>query len=473
MRFIILISGIFVTQQQDITSPMTRLDRRATFSLASIYALRMLGLFMMFPVLSLFAEQIPKSTPLLIGLAISIYGLSQALLQLPLGLLSDRVGRKKIIIIGLGIFAAGSVVAATADDIYTLIIGRALQGSGAIAATIIALVADLTQEVHRTKAMATIGASIAVAFGIAITLGPAIASYIGVNGIFWGMATLALLAVLVVIFIVPNPLKSSSHCDAEVVPTQFSQVFKNAELLRLDYGIFTLHLILTANFVIVPLLIREGGLLPTQHWQIYLPVLLAAMLTIIPFVIFAEKKRHLRGVFLAAVIVLTVAELGLSLYAQQLPFLIGFLWLFFCSFNLLEATMPSLVSKTAPSDLRGTAMGIYSSSQFMGSFIGGLAGGWISGDLGHSVVFLSCAIAATVWLVLALFMKPPQYLANLLIPLQITKNHESQFVRQLLAIPGVKEARLHFEESVAYLKVDNQTLKMQALQDLLLQWSAK
>lgn len=460
-----------MAQLQDITSPMTHLERRATFSLASIYALRMLGLFMMFPVLSLFAGQIKGATPLLIGLAISVYGLSQALLQLPLGLLSDRFGRKKIIIIGLLIFCCGSVIAANAHDIYQLLIGRALQGSGAIAATIIALVADLTQEVHRTKAMATIGVSIAVAFAIAITLGPLIASYIGVSGIFWGMAGLALVAILVVIFIVPSPIKSIVHCDAEAVPSQFSQVFKNPALLRLNYGIFTLHFILTANFVIVPLLIKDAGLLPNQHWQVYLPILLAAMLVAIPIMLFTEKKRKIRPVFFTAIVILAIAEMGLSLTANQpLTLLIGFLWLFFCCFNLLEAMMPSLVSKTAPSDLRGTATGIYSSSQFMGSFVGGLAGGWLYGDFGSNIVFLGCALLTSSWLIVALFMKAPQYLDNLLIPLEIKPSHAQQFVRELLTVKGIKEARLHFEESVAYLKVDSQQLEAETLQGLLLQW---
>jgi predicted MFS family arabinose efflux permease len=460
-----------LTQVQEITSPMTGLERRATFSLASIYALRMMGLFMMFPVLSLFAEHIPQATPLLIGVAISVYGLSQALLQIPLGLLSDRFGRKKIIIIGLLVFAAGSVVAATADDIYELIIGRALQGSGAIAATIMAFVADLTQEVHRTKAMATIGASIAIAFGIAITSGTLIASYIGVTGIFWAMMGLALLAILVVIFIVPNPIKSIVHCDAELVPNQFSNVIKNPALLRLDYGIFTLHLILTASFVIVPLLIKQGGLAPAQHWRIYLPVLISAMLAVIPFVILAEKKRKLRAVFLGAIILVITAEMGLSFAATNLLLLSGFLGLFFCGFNLLEATMPSLVSKTAPSDLRGTAMGIYSSSQFMGSFMGGLLGGWLYGDYGATLVFLGCAIMATLWLIIALFMQPPSYFVNMLIPLEIDKTQASDFLQELLAIEGIKEAKLNFEEQVAYLKIDELKLEKQALQTFSSKWS--
>jgi predicted MFS family arabinose efflux permease len=462
-----------LTQIQDITSPMTRLERRATFSLACIYALRMLGLFLMFPVLSLFAEQIPQATPMLIGLAISIYGLTQALLQIPLGLLSDRFGRKKIIVIGLLVFAVGSAIAAMADDIYDLLIGRALQGSGAIAATIMAFVADLTQEVHRTKAMATIGASVAIAFGVAITLGAGIASQIGVTGIFWAMVGLALVAVLVVIFIVPNPVKSIVHCDAELVPTQFSTVIKNSDLLRLNYGIFSLHLILTASFVIIPVLIKQAGLLPVQHWQIYLPVLMSAMLISIPLMMIAEKKRQLRAIFMMAIILVIIAEMGLSLAADNLVLLSGFLGLFFCGFNLLGSTMPSLVSKTAPSDLRGTAMGIYSSAQFLGAFVGGFGGGWLSGEYGSVSVFLGCAIVATLWLIIALFMKPPHYLSNMLIPLEIEREYSPSFLQELLAIPGVKEAKLHFEENVAYLKIEELRLEKQILNDFLLRWSQK
>lgn len=457
---------------QDITSPMTHLERRATFSLATVYALRMLGLFIMFPVLSLFSEQIAGATPLLIGVAISIYGLTQALLQVPLGLLSDRFGRKKIIILGLLIFCFGSVIAATAEDIYGLIIGRALQGSGAIAATLMALVADLTQEVHRTKAMATVGASIAFAFGIAITSGTVIASHIGVSGIFWAMSVLAVVAIGIIIFLVPNPLKSKVHCDAELVPAQFIQIIKNPELLRLNFGTFVLHFILTATFVIVPLLIKKSGLLPTEHWQVYLPVLFAALLSIIPFMILAEKKQKLREVFWGAIIVLATAEIGLGLTNQHFLFLVGFLWLFFCGFNLLEATMPSLVSKTAPSDLRGTAMGIYTSLQFMGLFVGGLTGGWLYGDFGATFVFLCCAIVATLWLLIAFFMKSPQYLSNLLIPLQIKEKYAAQFTQELLAITGIKEVKLHFEENVAYLKVDYQHLETETLNYLVLQWSS-
>lgn len=451
---------------------MTSLERRATFALASIYALRMLGLFMILPVLSLFSEQLEGATPLLIGLAISIYGLSQALLQIPFGLLSDRFGRKKIIIIGLILFSAGSLVAAVSTTIYGVLLGRTLQGCGAIAAAIMALVADLTQEVHRTKAMATIGASIGLSFGIAITLGPILAGYIGIHGIFYLTAGLALIAILVVIFIVPNPQQSIVHRDAELVPTQIAQVLKNTDLLRLNYGIFILHLILTASFVILPLLIREAGLNAKDHWQIYLPILITSMLIIIPFIILAEKKRQMKKVFIGAILTLVITNLALSQFHNNLIALISLLWLFFCGFNLLEATLPSLISKTAPSDLKGTAMGAYSSSQFMGAFLGGIMGGWLYGEYSAQAVFLSTAIAATSWILIALFMRPPRYLANLLISLDSVKKEEAaQFSRELLTISGISEARLHFEEKTAYLKVDHQLLNKTLLQQLLVRWS--
>jgi len=450
---------------------MTALEKRAILSLSSIYALRMLGLFMILPVLSLFAEQMEGATPVLIGLAISVYGLTQAVLQIPFGLMSDRFGRKKIIIIGLILFSAGSVVAAVSTTIYGVLIGRAIQGSGAIAAAIMALVADLTQEVHRTKAMATIGASIGVSFGIAITLGPILAGYVGVSGIFWLTGGLALLAILVVLFIVPNPKKSIVHCDAEVVPGQFFKVLKNPDLLRLDYGIFVLHLCLTASFVVLPLLIRDAGLVPENHWMVYLPILVTSMAVIVPFVIIAEKKRQMKKVFIGAILTLMFANIGLFVYFNNLTGLIGFLWLFFCGFNLLEATLPSLISKTAPGDLKGTAMGAYSSSQFMGAFIGGAAGGWLYGEMGVETVFLLSAIAAGSWGIVALFMNPPKYLANMLISLEgISEEKGDGFVTDLLLITGIEEVTLHFEESVAYLKVDNKILQKDDLQGMLNQW---
>jgi MFS family permease len=460
-----------LTNVQDITSPMTLSEKRATWSLASIYALRMLGLFMILPVLSLFAQELEGSTDALMGLAIGIYGISQAILQIPFGLMSDRFGRKKIIIIGLILFLIGSIIAALSTTIYGVLLGRAIQGSGAIAAPIMALVADLTQEVHRTKAMALIGLSIGVSFGVAITAGPVIAGFIGVHGIFWLIAALSLIAIWVVCYRVPNPRQSKVHRDAELVPDQFSTILKNKELLRLNYGIFILHAILTASFVVVPLLMRDAGLLPAEHWKVYLPVFIISMAAIIPFVILAEKKRKMKPVFIGAIAALVLADLGLMQFNATLSGIIAFLWLFFTGFNLLEATLPSLISKTAPADLRGTAMGVYSTSQFLGAGIGGGVGGWCYGAYGAAGVFLFCALAATTWLVLSLSMKPPRYWANLLISLEkISEQKANDFVTEMLKIKGVEEITLHYDEGVAYLKVDNQQLNRDQLQSLITEY---
>ena len=457
-----------MTQVQDITSPMTASEKRATWSLASIYALRMLGLFLIMPVLSLFAEQLEGSTPALIGLSIGIYGISQSILQIPFGLMSDRFGRKKIIISGLIIFLIGSVVAALSTTIYGVLLGRAIQGSGAIAAPIMALVADLTQEVHRTKAMALIGLSIGVSFGVAITAGPIIAGLIGVHGIFWLIAGLSFIAIFVVRFLVPDPQKSKMHRDAELVPSQFFNILKNTELLRLNYGIFVLHAMLTASFVVLPLLMRDAGLVPDQHWKVYLPVFVVSMAAIIPFVIVAEKKRKMKAVFIGAIATLVLADLGLMQFSSSLIGIIGFLWLFFTGFNLLEATLPSLVSKTASADLRGTAMGVYSTSQFLGAGMGGGIGGWCYGQMGASGVFLFCAIAAFSWFLLSLSMKPPRYWANLLISLEsISEPAANDFVTEMLKLKGVEDVTLHYNEGVVYLKVDNQQLDKNQLQNLI------
>ena len=457
---------------QDITSPMSASEKRATWSLASVYALRMLGLFMILPVLPLFAEQLEGSTHALIGLAMGIYGLPQVLLQIPFGLLSDRFGRKKIILIGLSLFFVGSVIAALSSTIYGVLVGRAFQGAGAVSAVVMALVADLTQEVHRTKAMATIGVSIGASFGIGIVAGPIISGFGGVQMVFAATAVLTVLAMLSVIYVVPNPQKSKLHSDAEFVPEQAMNALKNPDLLRLDYGIFIQHLLLMAIFVVIPSLMRSAGLGAGHEWMVYLPVFATSMAVIIPFIILAEKKRKMKPVFLAAVAVLALSTLGLAFLHNDLISIISLLWLFFCGFNLLEATLPSLISKTAPADLKGTAMGAYSSCQFMGLFLGGALGGWFNGRYGVEAVFLFCAVAAFSWLLVSLTMKPPRYLANMLISLEnVSEQALNTFVAQLLEVAGVVEVTVHTEEEVAYLKVDSQQLNKEQLQVLLDQYS--
>ena len=387
---------------------MSQQESRTAFSLAGIFALRMLGLFLILPVFALYAEHLDGVTPMLVGLAIGAYGLTQALLQIPFGMLSDRIGRKPVILGGLLLFAIGSVVAATSDSIWGVILGRALQGSGAIAAAVMALAADLSREEHRTKVMAVIGMSIGAAFALALVLGPMLDGLIGVPGIFWLTALLALGGMAIVVFLVPNPGPVQVHDDAGAIPAQFGQVLTNLNLLRLDLGIFVLHLIITSMFLAMPLVLRDMiGMESHSHWMVYLPVLLLSIMFMVPFIVVAERRNKMKQVFLGAVLTLVIAQIGLFFWHQSISGIVIALLLFFTAFNLLEATLPSIVSKVAPAASKGTAMGVYSTSQFSGAFVGGVTGGWIHGQFGITGVFLFGAIAALVWLTFAFSMQHP------------------------------------------------------------------
>jgi len=439
---------------------MTRAETRTASSLAGIYALRMLGLFMILPVFALYSGQLEGSTPALTGLAIGIYGMTQAFLQIPFGLVSDRIGRKPVIIFGLLVFALGSVMAAGADSIWGVIGGRAMQGAGAIAAAVMALTADLVREEHRVKAMAIIGMSIGASFAVAMVLGPLLNGLIGVPGIFWLTAVLAIAGIAVVVLLVPNPVVSRVRRDAEAVPAQFASVLRNGQLLRLNAGIFTLHLILTASFLVLPLALRDlAGLDVGKHWEVYLTVLLLSLPMAIPFIIRAEKHQRMKPIFVASVTVVMAAEVLLFEFHSQV-LTIGFgLFVFYSAFNLLEALLPSLIAKMAPPDSKGTAMGFYSSSQFFGAFVGGTAGGWLHGQFGLSSVFLFCAAAALVWLVLAAGMEPPRYLTTRLLRVGgLDPVAAQQLAQRIAAVPGVAEAVVIAEDEVAYLKVDPRLL---------------
>ncbi len=439
---------------------MSSAERRTALGLAGVYGFRMLGLFLILPVFALFAEELPGATPLLTGLAIGIYGLTQAALQIPFGLLSDRIGRKPVIFGGLLLFAIGSAVAALANDIVWIIIGRAIQGSGAVAAAVMALAADLTREDQRTKVMATIGMTIGASFMLAMIVGPAVNGWVGVSGIFWLTALLALVGIALVALVVPTPSVSRVHRDAEAVPAMFGRVLRHADLLRLDFGIFALHLILTALFLAVPLMLRDAGLPAEEHTLVYLPVMLISILCMVPFVILAEKKKKMKPVFLAAITALFIAQLALWQSGPAgLWSLVIFIILFFTAFNLLEATLPSLVSKTAPADAKGTAMGVYSTSQFAGAFIGGLVGGWVHQRWGLEAVFVFGALVALLWLLVAAGMRRPGRHASRLLQLSaMPADQAEQYAAGLRDIRGVLEAVVVGEEGVAYLKIDRDTL---------------
>jgi len=388
---------------------MNSLERHAMLALGSIMALRMIGLFMILPVFALYAEQLANTSPVLIGLAIGAYGLSQALLQIPFGLLSDRFGRKVMITIGLLMFTLGSFIAAYAaysDSLLGIIIGRALQGSGAISAVLMAFMSDLVREQHRTKAMASIGMAIGLSFVVSLILGPIVNNWIGIQGIFMLIGVLALLAIVFLHGLLPNvPTIALSHLS---VRDQLSTVLKQAQLLRLDASIFILHAQLTALFLIFPLsLVKQGGLPATEHWWVYLGVLIPALMIMVPFIIIAEKRQRMKSILVGSIPLLVAVHLGFAGLEHNLISLMILLTLFFAAFNLAEALLPSWISKIAPSDSKGTAMGIYASAQFLGAFVGGLGGGWLHQQGGASWVFMATMAISLIWLWIAWGLKQP------------------------------------------------------------------
>ena len=381
---------------------MTALERRSVSSLALLYSFRMLGLFMVLPLLSLYAGDMPGATPSLIGLALGAYGLTQAGLQLPLGWLSDQVGRKPVIIGGLLVFALGSVLAATADSLWGIVIGRAVQGAGAIAATVMALVADLTSTEQRTKAMAIVGMSIGLSFAVALVLGPVIAAVGGLASVFWVTALLAGGGIAIVALLVPTPDAGAvMHSDVGARPRLFGRALRDLALLRLNFGVFSLHFILMACFLVVPGALEQlAGVDRAHHWQVYLPVLVLSVVGMLPLMRIAERGGRPREMFLCGIALLALAIPMLGLASSAMVLYLA-LWLFFVGFNYLEATLPSQVSKSVFSGGKGTALGIYSTCQFLGTFAGGAGGGWLVQHFGQlSLVGLCLGLALAWWLLM-------------------------------------------------------------------------
>lgn len=444
-------------------------EKSAVLSLGMIMAFRMLGLFMILPVFSAYIHHSSEATPLLIGLALGIYGLTQAVLQIPFGYWSDRIGRKPVITIGLILFALGSVVAALSHHIGGIILGRALQGAGAIGSTVLALVADLTRDQHRNKAMAFVGLTIGLSFMVAMILGPLVNAAYQLSGIFWLSAIFALLGIGLLFTTVPKAPRPYVDEAVEPSPRGFRHVLKDRQLLHLDLSIGIQHAIFTAIFIAIPILLTHDlGLSAEKQIWLYVGVLVLAFFCMIPFIIIGEKKRHMKAIFLGAISVILLCQILMLCFPENaLPLSLS-LFLFFTAFTTLESCLPSMVSKVAPILRKGSAMGIYSSCQFLGIFLGGSIGGLVFSHFQFTGLFLFSSFLATIWLLLSLKMKEPPYLSTIIVNLTECPNTLQQDLKQK---NGVHEIAWQPAEQLLYVKIDKTKTTEQQLRKAIEQGS--
>jgi len=444
-------------------------ERRAAASLSAIYGVRMLGLFIILPVFSVSALEYQHSTPMLIGLALGMYGLLQAILQVPFGMLSDRIGRKPVILMGLVLFLLGSVIAAMADSIYTVIVGRALQGAGAVSAALIALAADLTRDEQRTKMMATLGGSIGFAFVLSLVLGPLLVNVFSLDGLFWFTAFSAVCAMVLLVWVVPTPARAKISGDTVANVKGMRALLADSQLIRLDLSIFVLHALVTASFIGLPAMLTEVGLPLVSHWKVYLPALLLSVVVMVPLIIIAEKHKRLRFIFLLSIVGIATAQTIFLLGHQALlPIFLG-IAVFFSFFNTLEALLPSLVSKLAPPGVKGSAMGIYSSAQFLGAFFGGVGGGWLYGYQGFTGLCVGLIVLCILWVVAAYGLSNPKPVSSYLFAVgHVTQSQGVELAKSCLALSGVEDAVVVPNEGVAYLKIDRKRFDAEQLSTIAL-----
>lgn len=443
---------------------MNNLERRSTFALSSIFALRMLGLFMIIPVFSVAGQSYQHATPALIGLAVGVYGLSQAILQIPFSLWADRYHRKTLIVIGLLLFAIGGAIAAMSESIYGVIVGRAIAGAGAVSAVVMALLSDVTREEQRSKAMAIMGMSIGLSFTVAFSLGPWLTSRVGISGLFWVTTIMGILAIFA-LFLVPKTTRHHRNFQQGYL-NQLKQVLKMRDLNRLHFSIFSLHLLLTAMFVYLPFQLIEFAQIPlSKHGMVYLPLLVISLFFAFPSIILAEKYRKMRGIFLTA-IVAVVAGLAILSFGEYSKYilLVG-LALFFIAFNVMEALLPSWLSKSAPIQSKATAMGVNASAQFLGAFVGGTVGGQLLMLHNTMMGWGILTALAVIWLLISFGLNQPRYLSSvvLALPEQISTQ---EWTAKLLTFQGVEEVVVMADQKVAYIKLDKRELGEAERQEL-------
>ena len=444
------------------TDALNPLEKRTAISLSLVFALRMLGLFMIMPVFAIYGQDLIGYSPMWVGLAIGAYGLTQALLQIPAGMLSDKFGRRPIIYIGLLIFTIGSLVAAYSDSVYGVTVGRALQGAGAIASAVLALAADVTREEQRPKAMGMIGISIGLAFAVSMVAGPVLAPLIGLKGLFLITACGALIGIVIVHFMVPHIVNKAPRGDTVAIPALLSNLAKDPQLLRLNLGIFTLHTTLTAVFIALPLQLQSMQLAAQNHWHLYLPALLLSFILIIPMLIIAAKKEKNRQFYLFSILLMATSLLIMAFTAHSLIIMFLCMLLYFTAFNFLEASLPAFISMLAPAGAKGSAMGIYSTYQFLGAFFGGILGGVSYKLLGNSGLFLFLASLMLVWFFISWGMHNPSKIRTHTLTASIKDEHQAtQLTEQLIKLEGVLEVVIIIEEQTVYIKVNNKIFSLE------------
>ncbi|MCB1693859.1 MAG: MFS transporter [Pseudomonadales bacterium] len=441
---------------------MTKTEFRAAASIGLLYIVRMLGLFMVLPVLPVSGE-VQSASPLLIGLALGVYGLSQALLQIPLGLLSDRIGRKPVILGGLVMFVAGSIVAGASGHIFGIIVGRLLQGCGAIASTLLALVSDVTSIENRSKAMAIVGISIGGSFGLALILGPLIANLGGLPAVFYFTAGAGLVGIVVVLTVLPNPTVRSHNPESSLTPRFITDVLANADLRRTTASVFMLHYLLMSSFIVLPVLLSQTGVEHDNlHW-VYFGLLAFSFLLMTPLMWIADKPKNVRPLLLGMIGIFVGSQLLLTVETELLSVLSSLL-LFFMAFNLLEVILPALVSKTSRAGQRGTGMGIYSTSQFAGGFAGGALGGAIlaASDITH--LLWANALACAIWFIYLYGISQPRNYKTIACRVATSGNMSASAVADaLLSVGGVEDVAFMDDDRLAYLKVDEDIYDDEAL----------
>jgi MFS family permease len=442
---------------------------KTVFPIAALFSFRMLGLFLLIPVFTVYATELKGATSALMGLALGCYGLSQGILQMPFGFLSDKFGRKPIITLGLILFTIGSLIGAFTDSIYGMILARIIQGTGAVGSVLIALLADLTPDEDRTKAMAVIGMTIGISFSLAMVISPALTQHFGLSGIFYLTAGLAFVGLIILHCTIPTPVKERFHGDSEPNPTLFKLVLTDSQLVRLNLGIFCQHFILTSTFFVIPLILNQQiqtGYLD-KPWHFYLSIMVLAFITMVPFIIYGEKKKQIKVVFLASILCTAIAQSLLIFTHSRWLGLWLFMFLYFVAFNILEALLPSQISKQAPPNSKGTAMGVYSTSQFLGIFVGGAASGFLYQWNSNEGIFLINTLLSLFWFFSSLSMKTNSSSINLIVPYQYKHDDEHLLVSQLLQLSGVSEVLLAKEEEVIYLRLNKDLYHQGSVESLL------